>query len=83
MTCLPPTRTRKTPRWEGGQPWLMPPSVNRDFAPILYNIQTLYRSDLNHGDWQQARLQATVEFRPTWAKDWTGTLALRTTWQEA
>ena len=45
----------------------------------LYGLQ----ADLNHGDWQQARLQATVEFRPTWAKDWTGTLLLRTTWQDS
>lgn len=45
----------------------------------LYGLQC----DLNHGDWQQARLQATIEFRPSWSEHWSGTLLLRTTWQEA
>ena len=45
----------------------------------LYDLQR----DLNHGDWEQARLQATIEFRPSWSEHWSGTLLLRTTWQEA
>ena len=71
----------------GLAPALVVSSLRDHITSMLENAneRSLYglQCDLNHGDWQQARLQATVEFRPTWAKDWSGTLLLRTTWQEA